>query len=120
MDFDKSIDSIAVHILTGKRGDILQLPGIRYFDCSTNPALQVGDLYNHLRVYTRAITYCGDRQHFTLEFSVLQCTVQFALKLVAMAELVMFEMDFWTTDNLTNSSCIYFIRAVQKYLRPSE
>ena len=47
LDFDKSIDVAAVHMLKGKQGDILRLPGVMYLDCSTNLALRVHDLYNH-------------------------------------------------------------------------
>ena len=50
MDFYKSIDAEAVHMLKGKQGDILRLPGVMYFDCRTNLALQVRDLYNHVRI----------------------------------------------------------------------
>ena len=31
----------AVRVLNGKQGDILQLPGVMYLDCHTDPALQV-------------------------------------------------------------------------------
>ena len=49
MDFDKSIDTAAMHLLLkGTQGDILQLPGVKYHDCHTNLALQVRDLYNHV------------------------------------------------------------------------
>ena len=47
MDFDKSMDMAAVHMLKGKQGDILRLPSIMYLDCRTNLALQVRDLYDH-------------------------------------------------------------------------
>ena len=50
MDLDKSIDAAAMHMLKGKRGDILRLPGVMYLDCRTNLALQVRNLYNHVRV----------------------------------------------------------------------
>ena len=49
MDFDKSIDAAAVHLLKGKQGDISRLPGVMYLDCRTNLALQVRNLYNHVR-----------------------------------------------------------------------
>ena len=49
MDLSKGVGSAAVHLLKGKRGDILRLPGVMYLDCSTNLALQVRDLYNHVR-----------------------------------------------------------------------
>ena len=49
MDFDKIIDAAGLHILKGKQGDILRLPGVMYLDCRTNLALQVRDLYNHVR-----------------------------------------------------------------------
>ena len=48
MDFNDSIDSSAVHMLKGKRGDILRLPGVMDLDCRTNLALQVRDLYSHV------------------------------------------------------------------------
>ena len=50
MDFDKSINATAVHLLKGKWGDILRLPGVRYLDCRTNLALQVRELYHHGRI----------------------------------------------------------------------
>ena len=50
MDFDKSIDAPAVHMLKGKRGDILRLPGVMYLDFRTNLALHVCDMYNHVRI----------------------------------------------------------------------
>ena len=37
-----------MHLLKGKQGDILQLPGVMYLDCHTNLALLVRDLYNHV------------------------------------------------------------------------
>ena len=46
MDFDKSIDAAAVHMLKGKWDHILRLPGVMYLDCSTNLALQVRALYH--------------------------------------------------------------------------
>ena len=50
MDIDNSVDAAAVHMLKGKRGDILRLPGVAYLDCHTNLALQVRDLYHHVRL----------------------------------------------------------------------
>ena len=50
MDFDKRIDAAAVHILKGKQGDILRLPGVAYLDCRTNLALQARDLYHHVHI----------------------------------------------------------------------
>ena len=50
MGFDKSIDAAAMHLLKGKRGDILQLPSVMYLDRRTNLALQVRDLYNHAHI----------------------------------------------------------------------
>ena len=41
MDFNKSVDATAVHLLKRKQGDILRLPGVMYLDCHTNLALQV-------------------------------------------------------------------------------
>ena len=40
MDFDKSIDAEAVHMLKGKKGDILRLPSVMYLDCHTNLAFK--------------------------------------------------------------------------------
>ena len=45
MNFNKSVDATAVHLLKGMQGDIVRLPGVVYLDCCTNLALQVRDLY---------------------------------------------------------------------------
>ena len=50
MDFNKIIDVAAVHLLKGKQGDTLRLPGVMYLDFRTNLALQVHDLYNHVHI----------------------------------------------------------------------
>ena len=40
MEFEKGIDAAAVHLLKGKQGDILRLPGAMHHDCHRNLALQ--------------------------------------------------------------------------------
>ena len=50
MDFDNSIEAAAVQLFKGKQGNIYNSPGVLYLDCHTNLALQVCDLYNHIRI----------------------------------------------------------------------
>ena len=50
IDFNESMDTAAVHLLKGNQCDILQFPGIMYLDRHTNFGLQVGNLYNHVRI----------------------------------------------------------------------
>ena len=55
---NKNIDVAAVHLLKGKQVD-LQLPGVMYMylDCHTSLALQVCDLYNHVRIEIHLCLY---------------------------------------------------------------
>ena len=42
--FGTSMDPVAVHLLNGKQGDILGLPGVKYLDRHTNLATHLGNL----------------------------------------------------------------------------
>ena len=50
MDINNIIDVTAVHMLKGKEGDTVQLPVGMYLDCRMNIALQVHELYDHMRI----------------------------------------------------------------------
>ena len=77
MDFDKSKDAAAVHMLKSKQGYILRLPGVMYLDCYTNLALQVCDLYNHVHVEIHlyllaAHSACSVSVFLSLSFCVIE------------------------------------------------
>ena len=67
MDFDNSINATAVHMLKGKRGEVLRLPGVMYLDCRTNLGLQVRDLYSHVRIETHLHTAHNQHGHVQVE-----------------------------------------------------
>ena len=67
MDFDNSINATVVHMLKGKRGEVLRLPGVMYLDCRTNRALQVRDLYSHVRIETHLHTARYQHSHVQAE-----------------------------------------------------